>query len=416
MGEIVGSSYLHFAAGVCVLSTGLFLGATGGAIATADPDSSGSSATGDDGADGSSQGSGTASSPAGSTTSSPVGSITDSLRKTLQGVTSTFGSGRRPSLQPSTGAESSTPEPGGTDTADENEDSDLVAAVPNPVEPVPAVVEAATSVVEPSTGVVEPVTGEVAPATTVDASVPSVVAPVPNVVAPVSTVVTGLVATTSDVIALVQDMLTSAAGAALAFTSLQPDLSALLGIAVVDPVGQGVDGGVGLSAKAGASLPAFLMSLQSPVVLPQTGIPGVTWADDVTGFAPLGWSATTHLGQEPPSPEAGAAPDGIIPPGVREFFQQAFDELQRSPALAALVNAALPGVVGLLIVTGAGVRFGYRQAKAGLALRMAGIARFAGSGPIGVVRSGSLVYVRPRALHVVRPGTSSAGCVLDKAA
>jgi hypothetical protein len=406
----VGSSYLRFAAGVCVLSTGLLLAATGGAIAAADTDSSGSTATGDAGADGSSQSSGTTSSPAGSTTTSPVGSITDSLRETLQGVMSTFGSGRTPGLQPSTGAEDSTVEPGGTDTADENEDSDLVAAVSNPVEPVP-------TVVEPVTSVVAPVPTVVAPAPTVDASVPRVVAPVPNVVAPVSTVVTGLVATTSDVIALVQDMVTSAAGAALAFTSLQPDLSALLGIAGVDPVRQGVEGhgGVGPSATADASLPALLTALQSPVVPPQTGIPGVTWAN-VTGIAPLGGSATTHLGQEPPLPEAGAAPDGIIPLGVREFFQQAFDELRRSPALAALVYAALPGVAGLLIVTGAGVRFGYRQAKAGLALRTAGIARFARSGPIGVVRSGSLVYVRPRALHVVRPGALRAGCVLDKAA
>jgi hypothetical protein len=411
---MVVSSYLRFAAGVCVLSTGLLLAATGGAIAAADTDSSGSTATGVDGADGSSQGSGTTSSPAGSTTSSPVGSITDSLRTTLQGVMSTFGSGRTPGLQPSTGAEGSTVEPGGTDTADENEDSDLVAAVPNPVEPVPTVVEPVTSVVEPVTSVVAPVPTVVAPAPTVDASVRRVVAPVPNVVAPVATVVTGLVATTSDVIALVQDMVTSAAGAALAFTSLQPDLSALLGIAGVDPVRQGVEG-VGLSATADASLPTLLTALQSPVVLPQTGIPGVTWAN-VTGITPLGGSATTHLGQEPPLPEAGAAPDGIIPSGVRELFQQAFDELRRSPALAALVYAALPGVAGLLIVTGAGVRFGYRQAKAGLALRTAGIARFARSGPIGVVRSGSLVYVRPRALHVVRPGTLSAGCVLDKAA
>jgi hypothetical protein len=142
----------------------------------------------------------------------------------------------------------------------------------------------------------------------------------------------------------------------------------------------------------------------------------VTWADIVTGVAPLGGSAVTHLSQESPLPEAGPVTDGIIPMGVRKFFQQAFDELRRSPALAALLYAALPGVGGLLILTGAGVRLGYRQAKGGLALRTAGIARFARSGPIGVVRSGSLVFVRPRALHVVRSGTLGAGCVLDKAA
>ena len=85
-------------------------------------------------------------------------------------------------------------------------------------------------------------------------------------------------------------------------------------------------------------------------------------------------------------------------------------------SLAALAALALPGAGGLVIITGAGVRVGYRQAKAGFALQAAGIARFAGPGPLGVVRSGSLVVVRPRALRVVRPGALSAGCVLDEVA
>jgi hypothetical protein len=402
-GDVVGLSYVRFAAGVCVLATGLFLGASGGAIAAADTDASDSSATGDSG--GSSQGSDTPSSPADSTTTSPVGSITDSLQKTLQGVISTFGSGRTPGLRPFVGVDSSTVVPGGsTETADENEDSGAAVASP---------VEAVQTMVEPVTNVVEPVPSVVEPAPTAAASAPSVVA-VPNVVAPVSTVVTGLVATTSDVIALVEDMLTSAVGAAHVFTSLQADLSALLGVVPVRAVVQS-HGGVGLSAAADASLPAFLTALQSPVVAPQTGIPGVTWADKVAGAAPLGWSATTLLGQESPLAEASGA-DGLIPVGVRKFFQQAFDEIRRSPALAALLLAALPGLGGLLVLTGAGTRLGYRQAKVGIALQTAGIARFARSGPIGVVRSGSLVYVRPRASHVVRPGALGAGRVLDEAA
>ena len=87
-------------------------------------------------------------------------------------------------------------------------------------------------------------------------------------------------------------------------------------------------------------------------------------------------------------------------------------------SLAALAALALPGAGGLVILTAAGVRVGYRQAKAGFALRTAGIARFArpGAVPLGVVRSGSLVVVRPRALRVVRPGALSAGCLLDKVA
>jgi hypothetical protein len=405
-GDIVVSSYVRFAAGVCVLSTGLFLGATGGAVATADTDASDSSATGDSA--GLSQGTDTPSSPVDSPMTSPIDSMRDSLQKTVQGVMSTFGSGRTPGLWPSTRADSSRVEPGGsTETADENDDSGV--AVAPPVEAVQTVVEPVTDVVEPVASVVESAPAAGAPAPAAGASAPSVAA-VPNVVAPVATVVTGLAATTADVITLVEEMLTSAAAAAQVFTSLQPDLAALFGIAGVE-----AHGDVGQSARAGASFPVIPTKLQSPVGAPQTGIPGVTWVDKAPGAAPLGWSATTLLGQESPLAEASGS-DGLIPVGVREFFQEAFDEIRQSPALAALLLAALPGLGGLLVLTGAGTRLGYRQAKAGIALRTAGIARFARSGPLGVVRSGSLVYVRPRASRVVRPGTLGAGRFLDEAA
>jgi hypothetical protein len=382
------STYVRFAAGVCVLSTGLFLGASGGAIAAADTDAADPSATGDSAV--SSQASDTPSSPVDNPMTSAVGSMRDNLQKTVQHVMTTFGSGRTPGLRPSTRAHSSRVEPGGsTVTADENDDTG--AAVAAPVEPTG---------VEPVTNAVEPVLSVVESAPTAGAAAPNVVAAVPNLVAPVTTVVTGLAATTSDVIGLVEEMLTSAAGAAHAFTSLQPDLSALLGV-----TGVPAQRDVGRSAAAGASLPVIPAELQSPVGAPQTGIPGVTWADKATEAAPLGWTATTLLGQESPLAEASAS-DGLIPVGVRKFFQDAFDEIRQSPALAALLLAALPGLGGLMFLTGAGTRLGYRQAKAGIALQTAGIARFARSGPLGVVRSGSFVYVRPRASRVVRPGTS----------
>ncbi len=72
-------------------------------------------------------------------------------------------------------------------------------------------------------------------------------------------------------------------------------------------------------------------------------------------------------------------------------------------SLWALTAAALPGIGGLLIVTMAGVRIGYRQAKAGFVLRASGIAHFAGAGPMGVVRSGSLIELRPRVLRTASP-------------
>ena len=94
---------------------------------------------------------------------------------------------------------------------------------------------------------------------------------------------------------------------------------------------------------------------------------------------------------------------------LRSFLPHGFSDLPRAASLWALAAVALPGAGGLVILTLAGVRIGYRQAKAGFVLRTAGIARFARPGPLGVVRSGSLVVVRPRGLRVVRPGVLGAG-------
>ena len=168
-------SHLRLAAGVCVLAAGLLMGSAGGAVAVADTDSSGSAAPGDGGTNASGQGSTTASSPA--------GNVTDTRRKTIQRVTSTFGSGRQPGQQPSTGAKSPKKEPGGTDTEDEKKDSGLAAAVRDLVAAVPNVVAPVTNVVAPVPNVVVRVPNVVAPVTNVVAPVPDVVAPVTNVVA-----------------------------------------------------------------------------------------------------------------------------------------------------------------------------------------------------------------------------------------
>ena len=60
-------------------------------------------------------------------------------------------------------------------------------------------------------------------------------------------------------------------------------------------------------------------------------------------------------------------------------------------SLTALAALALPGLLGLLSTCAAGIRIGYRQAKATSALPDTAISRFVGSGPVGVVRSGSQV-------------------------
>jgi len=175
------------------------------------------------------------------------------------------------------------------------------------------------------------------------------------------------------------------------------------------------------------------------------GIPGMPVADIATGVAPLGGLAASIFAT---MIQLGGA--SSLPGLAQSFFPPASSELPLTGSLsglaapsggvaglmiltaagvlpislAALAVLALPGTGGLTILTAAGVRVGYRQAKAGVALRTTGIAHFARSGPLGVVRSGSFVVVRPRglrvvrprALRVVRPGALSAEHLLDKVA
>src|SRR5215208_1416750 len=81
--EIIITTGLRFAAGVCVLSTGLLVGGAGGAIAWADEtDSSGSTAQ--------SQGTEGPSSDVGSTPSSDVGSTREPVKKVAQPLETTL--------------------------------------------------------------------------------------------------------------------------------------------------------------------------------------------------------------------------------------------------------------------------------------------------------------------------------------
>ncbi len=336
-----------------MLTAGLLMG--GGAVAVADPDSSGSAAHGDDGTNASVQGSISA--------SSPVGNVTDTLRKTIQGVTSTFGSGRQPGQQPSTGAKSPKKEPGDTDTEDEKKGSALVAAVLNVVPPVAEGVAPSAEAVAPSAEAVAPSAEAVAPgaevvapgaevvalAPTPDAGapaaeavapaaeavapsadavapsaeavapaaeagapipdagapaadagapIPDAVAPIPDAVAPIPEAVApipDLVAPASDAIAFLQDMLTAGASAVVPLTQLQSDLfswfSSLFGIAGMQPVVVGLGGGVGAGLSAAAD---GSLASQLPLVRALAGIPGVPLAGNATGVAtPEGIAAST---------------------------------------------------------------------------------------------------------------------------
>jgi len=192
-----------------------------------------------------------------------------------------------------------------------------------------------------------------------------------------------------------------------------------LGIAGAPPVMGGVAGvhGPGRSAVAGASVASRLA-----LGLPLAGISGLPVTDEETGVAPLDVIALGRASAV--SGMAARAPDAAVPIGAGSSFRHVFGAILLPVSLWVLAAGALPGAGGLVILFATGARVGYRQAKAGVALRTTGIAHFARSGPLGVVRSGSFVVVRPRglrvvrpmALRVVRPGALSAEHLLDKVA
>jgi hypothetical protein len=84
------------------------------------------------------------------------------------------------------------------------------------------------------------------------------------------------------------------------------------------------------------------------------------------------------------------------PMGPTSVLTKAITGVLVSVSIWALLSAALPGLGGLAFVGAAGVGLGYRQAKFGFLVRTSGSARFLGSGPLGVVRSGSFIDLRAR--------------------
>ena len=349
----------------------------GGAVAVADPDSTGSAAHGDDGINASVQGSATA--------SSQVDNVTDTLRKTIQRVTSTLArAGNQASSLPSARRARRRARRHGHRGREEG--SALVAADANVVPPLAEVVAPVAEVVAPVAEVVAPVAEVAAPVAEVGrrperwrrcrgggagcrgggagcrgggagsrgggagsrggdagsrggAPIPAV-APVPEVVTPVPDVVTpvpDLVAPASAVIAFLQDMLTAGASAVVPLTQLQSDLYSWFS---------------SLSASPGCS--QSWSDWEAPPVLgcrqPRTArwrrncrcpgtrrYPGRAVGRQRTGVATLEgiaasiFGATSEVGRGSSLPGMPPlAPAGAIPMGVRLFFLHAC-ELRLSP-------------------------------------------------------------------------------------
>ena len=236
------------------------------------------------------------------------------------------------------------------------------------------------------------------------------------VVAPAS----GVIAPVPQVVAWVQSMLTSVFGAFIPLTQLQSDLySFLMGLADGVPIDKRSEdtGGAGRSAVANASVAS---QLRLVLLLAGVRVPGVPEAGSAEA-ATLGRVAasiltvTSELARAPwlPGMASPTPNDNPLAMGLRSFVPQTVSDIPRAASMWALAAVALSGLGGLVIVTLAGVRIGYRQAKAAVELRTTAIARFAGSGPIGIVQSGSMVLIRTRGLRVACPGPLRAEALFE---
>jgi hypothetical protein len=223
----------------------------------------------------------------------------------------------------------------------------------------------------------------------------------------------------SDAIATLQDTLTGVTNAVVPLVNLPSDLyTKFYGptITATSTVSGGVNPDVTtplLGARAAQPDQAAPIFLAGGMALPADIAPPETLRDIVT---------TGLSNQLPVSGIATPARDVVVQSGLGSFLEHTVSALFVPASLSALAAVALPGVGGLLIICGLGTRLGYRQAKALLEVRRAGIAVFAGPGPLGVVRAGSLIALHPRGvrpdrtLRVVRSETSNVVSLQDQAA
>jgi hypothetical protein len=363
------------------------------------------------------------------------------LQATVQGLTSTLRSISKLGQQQSTAPGPAATTPAATNTETNNEGSGLTAADPSPTAADPNVVASdqnvvasdqtvvtsdqtvvasestavppATNPLPPVSPVVEPVTNAVATVVNVVGSVPAAMMALPTSPTPVT-----------DVITTIQEMLTSATNAVVTLMQLPADLYSAYSLLSVPAATATTSVGGGVSPDANAPVLARRAS-QSLEVAPIFLAGGMALPADIAPLETLGDIATTGLrNQLPASGIASPAQNVIVQSGLGSFLEHTVSALFVPASLSALAAVALPGVGGLLIICGLGMRIGYRQAKALFEVRRAGIACFAGPGPLGVVRSGSLIALRPRAvgvrqdraLRVAGPDTSRAAGLQDQAA
>lgn len=124
--------------------------------------------------------------------------------------------------------------------------------------------------------------------------------------------------------------------------------------AVVAPLGAGGAGAGGGSGAGGGPRPG------TPAIPRTSGAPGSK-----------GQSPQKANQQSPPAYNAS---NGLAPAS----FRAGYGEYLRTAGIGQIAAVAVPGVTGILMITGAGGLLGYRQARAGRALSVKDTARFVG--------------------------------------
>jgi hypothetical protein len=145
---------------------------------------------------------------------------------------------------------------------------------------------------------------------------------------------------------------------------LMPPTTGPVGPTVVD-----VEPGVGIAA---AQLPIAPITLPV-IVAPATGLGGGGGSPGAPALpvAPRGVTAEPPAGREPLPANVGS---NVAVPAAS--YRIGYTEYLRNAGLSQVAALALPGVAGMLVLTGAGGLVGYRQAKAGHAVHTGVTARF----------------------------------------
>ena len=247
------------------------------------------------------------------------------------------------------------------------------------------------------------------------AAEPAAVVPVVNEIAPVedpqaaiqadAAQLIGGAAPASDIVTALAYLFIALTDATISVIEIPGNLLSFLGLS---PTADGTTvsmnaGGIGGSLLAGGLYSAVRTQLASSQAL-QGGLPEMLLAlgrssglsSPGVAHPTLGGVGASGMAEQHSVGLKATLAGGLVPELVRSIIQHTVDAFLAPLSLVILAALASPGVSGLLLLSAAGMFVGYRQARAASMLRAVGIARFMKSGPLGVVRSGSLVAVYPR--------------------